>query len=892
MFGRLVAYLRGLARRRQIGIELDDEIRFHVEEHVDANIRRGMRPAEARRVARLELGGITQTREAVGDVRAIWLDSVWRDLQLAVRLLSKHRAFTLTVSATLAVCLGANAALFAVVDHVLLRPLPVPEPDRIVITGNRYPRAGVDSGYSASAADYFDRLQETKAFDEQALFKVVNRAVDEHGVPVRVPVMSVTPSFFRLARIAPGLGRTFADDETEPGRETKAILSFALWQSQFGGDPDAIGRDVRIDGRPHTIVGVMPKGFALVAPNVLLWTPLTLTQAEKTVHYNDVWGYLARLKAGSSIEQARAEIDAINRANLDRFPQFKRVITDMGFYTVVEGLQDSLVKDVRPALRLMWGGALFVLLIGGLNVANLAIAHSRARAKELATRLALGAGPVRIACQLITEHLVLAIGSAAAGLAVGWIGLRALRSLNLDDLPRGADIRFDASAVAFTLAAGGIVGVLLGVFSAMAVANSTPTTALQDEQRSMSVGGGARQLRRSLVVSQVAFAFVLLAGAGLLFASFRNVLAIDPGFRSDRVLTASVSLPATRYRDQPLARHFAEEALARLRTLPSVSAVGATDTIPFGSNHTNSLILPEGYQVRAGESISSPSRVVASSEYLPAMGARLIAGRLFDDRDVETAPNVVIVDRTLAARFWPGTSAVGRRLYRPDDPNDLTRITPTTRTFVVVGVIAPMKLESLADAHDGAGAYYFPLAQQPARTLTFAVRTDGDATALSHTVRAAIQSVDRELPVFDLQPMERWTSKSLATRRAAMLLSIVFSAVALFLAAVGIYGVLVYLVTQRRKEIGIRVALGANARTVFAMVVREGAVVTAMGLGLGAIGVALLRQALQSQLFGIGVADPIVLALTIGLLASIAAAACAVPALRASRIEPRVALSE
>jgi predicted permease len=892
MFGRLGAHLRGLARRREISIELEDELRFHLDQEIETNVRRGMSPAEAGKMAMLDLGGLTQTREAVHDVRSMWLESVWRDIQLAVRLLAKERTFTLTVSATLAVCLGANAALFAIVDHVLLRPLPIPAADRIVITGNRYPRAGVDSGYGTSAADYVDRVRETDVFEEQALFKMANRAVDESGVPTRVPVMSVTPSFFRLAQVAPSLGRVFADDETEPGRDAKVLLSFALWQRQFAADPGAVGRDLRIDGRPHTIVGVMPKAFALVASDALLWTPLTLTAAERTTHYNESWGYVARLKAGSSIERAQAEIDAINRANLDRFPRLRRVISDTGFHTVVDGLQDSLVKDIRPALHLMWGGALFVLLIGCLNVASLVLARARARTKELATRLALGAGPGRIARQLVTESLVLAAGSAAAGLAAGWIGLRALGRLNLQDLPRGADVQFDASTVAFTVAASGIIGLVLGVLPALAAVPTAPTAFLNDEQRSTTIGSGARRLRRGLVVAQVAFAFVLLIGAGLLFASFRRVLAIDPGFRSEHVLTASVYLPESRYREEPAARRFSEDVLARIRALPWVDVAGATDTIPFGSNHTNSLILAEGYQMSAGESFISPARVLASSGYFEAIHARLIAGRLFDGHDVATAPGVAIVDQTLAARFWPGVSAIGRRLYRPDDPNNLLAMTPRTQTFTVVGVIAPMKLETLVDPRGQVGACYFPLAQQPARALTFAVRTDADPTMVSQAVRDAIHSVDRELPAFDLQPMERWTTKSLASRRTAMLLSLIFSAIALFLAAVGIYGVLAYLVAHRRKEIGIRLALGASARAAFALVMREGLVVTAIGLGLGAIGVAFLERALRSQLFGITVTDPVVLVVVTGLLASVAAMACAVPAWRASRIDPRVALSD
>jgi predicted permease len=886
---RLISYVRALARRRRIDAELEDELRFHLEREAERNMQRGMPPAEARRIARAEFGGVVQTREAVRDVRSIWLEPVWRDVRLSFRLLGKHPIFTATVSLTLAICLGANAVLFAIVDHVLLRPLSVPEPDRVVITGNRYPRAGVESGYSTSAADYVDRLRETDVFDEQALFKVTNRAVDENGTPARKPIMGVTPSFFRLARVEPILGRIFTDDEARAGRGEKVLLSYGLWQSQFGGDPSVVGHALRIDGRAHTIVGVMPRTFTLIAPEVLAWTPLVLSSDEQTVHYNDVWGYIARLKPRASIDRARSEIAAINRANLDRFPQFKRVISDTGFHTVVEPLHESLVKDVRSTLYLLWGGALFVLLIGLLNVSNLVMARARARGKELATRLALGAGRGRIARQLITEGLVLALTSAVAGLLLGRLALRQLSFLNLQDLPRGGDIEFDASTVMFTLAAAAIVGIVLGALPAIVSMPATPATSLSDQQRATTAGSSPR-LRRMMVAAQVAFAFVLLVGAGLLLDSFRRVLAVDPGFDSSHVFTASVSLPPSRYADFPAARQFISSALAQLRALPSVTAAGVTDTIPFGANHTSSLILPEGYQPNAGESIVAPTRVVASSGYFQTMCARLLAGRYFDERDVDAAPNVAIVDQALAARFWPGASAIGRRLYRPDDPSDLLKITPTTQTFTVVGVIAPMKLESLLDSR-GAGAYYFPIAQQPERMLTFAIRTGGDVSSMPHEVRAAIQSVDPELPVFDLQPMDRWTLKSLASRRAAMALSVIFSGVGLFLAAVGIYGVLAYLVTQRRKEIGIRLALGATGSMVFSLVLREGVVISIVGLGVGVAGVASLRSALSSELFGITMWDPIVLAGVSGLLALVAIAACAVPAWRATRIDPRTALS-
>jgi predicted permease len=505
--------------------------------------------------------------------------------------------------------------------------------------------------------------------------------------------------------------------------------------------------------------------------------------------------------------------------------------------------------------------------------------------------LVLGAGRARIVRQLITEHVVLAVGCASIGLLVGWSGLRALRYLNLQDLPRGTDIQFDARTVVFTFAAAAIVGVLLGLITAIVVIPRTAVVRLDDEQRSTTVGKRARRLQRSLVVSQVAIAFVLLIGAGLLFSSFRRVLRIDLGFETRSVVTATVSLPGFRYREESQVRQFVDAALARIRAAPSVTAAGVTDTIPFGSNHTNSLIVAEGHATRPNESFISPARVVASPGYFEAVRARLIAGRLFDDNDVDSRQGVAIVDQTLAARFWSGASPIGRRLYRPENLNN-PAVTATTQMFVVVGVIAPMKLDQLVDTRGSAGAYFFPVAQQPARLLTFAIRSSGDPTAVAASVRAAIQAVDRELPVFDQQPMDYWTARSLASRRAAMLLSVIFSAVAIFLAAVGVYGVLAYLVAQRRKEIGIRLALGATTRAVFGLVMREGIVVTGIGLGLGALGLFGLERALQSQLFEVTVTNPIVLIGGTALVVGVAAAACAGPAWRASRINPRVAMSE
>jgi len=816
------------------------------------------------------------------------------DLRVATRLLLKHRAFTLTAGLTLALCIGANTALFSVVNGVLLRPLPVPESNRIVLMGNSYPNAGAPFGTNSGVPDYYDRLRETDVFEEQALYNSRNRSIDENGTPTRVRVMQVTPSYFRLMRVRPVIGRGFSDQEGELGNDQKVVLSYALWQSQFGADPQAIGKDLRVDGQPRTIVGVMPAGFlSYESPAVLLWTPLAFTPEQKSdeSRHSNNYSHVGRLKPGATIQQAQAQIDALNARNLERFPQYRQLLINAGFHTIVTPLQDILVGDVKSTLYLMWGGALFVLLIGCVNVTNLVLVRSRARAKELATRLAIGASRGRVARQLVAESAVLTAVSAAAGLLIGFAGLRLLAALNLEALPRASEIHLDGVAVAYTIAIASLIGLVLGLIPVVSVLPVNLTTALRDEGRSGTSGRGAAVLRRVLVVAQVAFAFVLLVGAGLLLASFRRVLAVDPGFNADGVLTATVSLPAARYKEDIALRRFTNETLTRLRALPGVTRAGATTTIPFGGNHNDSVILAEGYQMQPGESVISPNQVAVSSGYLEAMGAKLKRGRFFDGRDGPDALKVVIVDDKLARHFWPNQDPLGRRLYFPTSINNLLAVTEKTKWFTVVGVIGEMKLRALAEP-PSIGAYYFPLEQQPDNGLTFAVKTAGDPLAMSNSLRTVIAGVDRELPVFNLQSMTELSDKSVATKRSPMLLSLTFGAVALFLSAIGIYGVLAYLVTQRTREIGIRIALGSSALAIFDLVLREGVVLIAGGFLAGAVGAIALRKALETQLFGVSATDPVVLALVAGTLALVALIACALPARRATRIDPIVALTE
>jgi predicted permease len=824
------------------------------------------------------------------------LDWLYRDLRIALRLLRHDKAFSVTAIVTLALCIGANTALFSVVHHLLLRPLPVPEPERVLLMSNQYPKAGAGAAESTNSGvpDYYDRLRETTVYQEQALFNRSSLSIGQDGLPTRIRAMNATPSFFRVMQVSPALGRTFSEEEGELGNEKKVVLSDSFWRSQLGADPAILGKDLRLDGEPYTVVGVMPRSFEALSPGVTLWRPLAFTPEHKSddSRHNNSWWNVGRLKPGATLEQAQAQVDALNAANLERFAQYKELLLNTGFHTRVARLQDVLVRDVKATLYLLWGGALFVLLIGCVNIANLSLVRARTRLKELATRLALGAGRAQLSRQLVIESVLLTLAAAAAGLLLGALALRLLGALDLQDLPHASEIRLDGAAVTFTLLLALAIGVGLGLLPVATAVPASLAGVLREEGRGTSSARGARDLRRLLIVGQVAFTFVLLLGAGLLFASYRKVLEVDPGYDAERVLTASVALPRTRYADEAALRAFGDEALRRVRALPGALAAGATDTIPFGGSSSDSVILAEGYQMKPGESVLSPYAVDVTPGYFEAMGVKLREGRFFQDGDTAGAPPVVIVDARLARRFWPGQSPLGRRMYKPTDIDDLLAVTEKTVFLTVVGVIEDLTLHDLTEGTTSVGAYYFPGAQDAMRQFTFAIKTAGQPEALAASLRQAIAGLDPELPVYDVQTMEQRADRGLLNRRSPALLSLGFGAVALLLSSVGIYGVLAYLVSQRRKEIGIRMALGSSARAIFQLVLREGVLLLAAGFLLGAAGALALRRTLASQLFGVSVADPLVIGGVTALLALAALLACALPARRAARIDPCAALAD
>lgn len=625
-------------------------------------------------------------------------------MKFAARLLWKNKAFATTALTTLAICIGVNTVAFSVVHSVVLEPLPFPESDRVLVMYNSHPGAGVERA-SNGVPDYYDRLQGIPAFEDLALYNEPNLTIGTAGSGQQVRTMDVTPSFFRLVQARPVLGRIFADEEGEDGNQRKAILSFALWQELFGNDVAIIGTDIRIYGNPYTIVGVLPEDFAFLDPRVRLYRPLAFTAEQKSDdgRHNNGWEMIGRLKPGATLEQVQDQIDAINAANLGRLPHFREILTNARFTTRVERLQDEVVRPIRKTLFLLWGGAIFVLLIGVINIANLAVARGSVRLKEIATRAALGAGRWQLARQLLTESLLLTSGGAAVGLLMGSWGLGLLSVLHIERIPRGAQVGLDLTGVLYVVAISLLAAVAIGLIPLAQGLRVSLTSVFREDGRALTRGRGGRILRTGLVAAQVAFALVLLTGAGLLMASLRQVLAVHPGFVPDQVVTGSVALPGARYPDSASLRAFAERSLDKVRALPGIKGAGITDAIPFGNDFSDSVILAEGYIMQPGESLITGDNMSVTPGYFEAMRLPLKEGRFFDRRDTADSPRVIIIDERLARKFFPGTSPIGRRMWRSTSPEAFRDPEKGATYYTIVGVVASIRLRALADAEEREG---------------------------------------------------------------------------------------------------------------------------------------------------------------------------------------------
>ena len=600
-------------------------------------------------------------------------NNLWQDVRFAARLLFKDRAFTATALLTLAICIGANTAIFSIVRSVVLKPLPVPGAERIVMFHNNYPNAGAVRG-STGVPDYFDRKAAMDVADEMAIYRRQGSTLGGKEGARRLTMVRGTPSFFRLVSMKPAAGRLFREDEGEEGKDKETIISHALWQREFGGAADVVGKELRLSGTVYQVVGVAPKEFKFLWNDVDTYLPASFSAQDKSDErrHSNNWQMIAMLKPGRTIAQAQEQVNAINLRNEQRFPEMTKLLHDAGFHTAIGQLQSEIIDDIKPVLFLLWDGVVFVLLIGCLNIANLVLVRASGRSREMATRHAIGADLGRLARQLLTETTMLSVAGGGIGLALGWWALRLVPTLGLDEMPRGHEIGLDPVSAVAIISAALVVGLLIGLVPVARLWKLNINNALREEGRSGTAGRSTNLLRRGLAIAQVTIAFVLLIGAGLLLASFRNVLKIDPGFTADGVVTGAINLPGTAYKDDQLAP-FVDRLLTSVRGLPGVQAAGISSGVPLSGSHNDSVILAEGYQMKEKESLISPIQSIASPGYFEAMKISLVKGRLFNDGDTATSMRALIVDEKLAAHFWPGQDPLGRRMYTPESANASSR---------------------------------------------------------------------------------------------------------------------------------------------------------------------------------------------------------------------------
>jgi putative ABC transport system permease protein len=797
-----------------------------------------------------------------------------QDIKYAVRVLARQPGVTFVAVLTLALGIGANSAIFSAVNAVLLRPLPYDDPDRLVTLWEKRPLEGVMDNV-VSPADFADWSKMATSFDSMAAMSVVPADLTGVGDPVRLFVGAVTTQFFDVLRVNPLLGRGFRPEEGVAGKHRVVILGHKLWTTRFGSDRSIVGRTLALNGIPHEVVGVLPQTFEFPDDTLDMWAPIPLEGLpEPLPRASHQYSVYARLKAGVSLEQARTDMDRVGKLLEQQYPD-----TNRGHGAWAASLEDRLKTPVRRSLLLLLGAVAFVLLIACVNVANILLAKAAGRRREMAVRAAVGAGRTRLAGQMLTESLVLALLGGAAGLFVAWWGIALLRQLTPEGVPLLglSHLRLEPRVVAFTAGLSLLTGVLFGFLPAWHLASRDVNVSLKDGGR--SPGGVRRTLRVALVVSEIALASLLLVAAGLTLRSFQSVLNLPPGFQTKGILTASVALPASRYRVDPSLLAAFDQIEEKLRSLPGVRAVGATSMLPLSGRDGRRGVGIEGRTPTPDTPTRAHPRAVTPG-YFQAIGITLLAGRPFTPADSATAPKVAIVNDTMARRYWPGVSPIGKRL----------RLGGTEEWIDVVGIVADVKHWGLEAAVNP--ELYLPLPQYLSRGVTFVVAADGDPASLAPALRDRVRGFDPDLPLSGVRTMEEVASVSVASRRAGMLLLAVFGGLALVLAAAGIHGVMSHLVALRTAEIGVRMTLGATPGKVMGLVLREGTIQALIGLAIGLTGGVLLMRTFQSMLFGVAPADPLTLSVVgLGLLTT-AVAACVIPARKAMRVDPVNAMRE
>ena len=888
MLKQIRSLFRVLKSRDDFERGMSEELRFHVEQYMADLIRAGVAPPESARRARIEFGSLNRTQEECREAR--WLqpfDELRRQFRHAGRTLRKTPRFTATAVVTLAVCLGANLTIFAVVDSILLRPLPFPAPDRLVTVFNTYPKAGVLRDGS-STTNYYERRGQIPAFSDLAIYSEGAAIVGETGATERVPFMRVSPEFFSTLGANPVMGRSFTDAEMSIPPNRVVILSDSYWRRNFNADPLVVGRQVRVAGVANTVVGVLPRGFRFLSSEARLYFPFASRPEDRVSRERHSGGnskhIIARLKPGATLAQAQAQIDAQNNT-LERDDPKAKMLSDAGFRSVVAPLRADHVASIRPTLLWMQGGALALLLIGAVNLANLLLIRASGRIKELAVRQALGASRCHVVSEVAVETTLLTLAGGFLGLAGGWAGIRLLGTLGAEHLPLATDIAFDAR-----LAMVAVVGsVILGIGLALPIAwfnlRAHLAGAIQSETRGGTSGRMSQRLRHGFIVAQIAVALVLLEGASLLGLSLKQAMAVSPGFRPDHVLTGQILLPRNQYPNWPARLAFNERLLGEISRQPGVTAVGAVNNVPLSGNNGKSAATVKGYVRPPGETLRGHYSYGVDGNYFAAMGFSLLEGRFLSADDSQRGDRVCVVDEDFARFYWPHASALGQRLFEGSDE------TKDVDAFIVVGVVGAVKQAGLTD--DAAqGAIYYPYALRTDDSLFVVLRTSLSPESVGPALQTIVRQTGRDATMTDVRSMETRISDSLITRRAPALLATLFSAIALLLTAIGTYGILSYAVAQRRREIGVRMALGARPQQIRGQFLALGLRLLAVGTMLGVAGAWVTGQAMRNLLFHVPPFHVATLAGTACIIGLVSLVACLAPSHRAARISPTEALAD
>ena len=809
------------------------------------------------------------------------MTTIFQDVRYGVRMLLKNPGFTIVAVLALTLGIGADSAIFSVVNAVLLRPLPYDESERLVFLSER---SQVLEGMSIAYPNFLDWRAQNSAFESIGVYRRQSYNLTGSGEPERLVAGQVSADLFTVLRVNAGSGRIFTNAEDQPGVPPVVVLSHGLWQRRFGGDPGIIGQNLTLDGRSFTVIGIMPSGF-LFPSRAEMWTPVGLQAKdpgwESRGNHPGLYA-MARLKPGITVEQARDDMEIV-AANLEKqYPD-----SNTGNRATITPALENIVRDIRAALLVLLSAVGFVLLIACANVANLLLARATNRQKEIAIRFALGASRTRIIRQLLTESMLLSFAGGVLGLLLAQAAVKLIVAISPNSIPRAAEIGLDQRVLAFTVAVSLLTGIIFGLAPAFQASKPDLNETLKEAGRGST--GRRHILRSALVVSEVALTMVLLIGAGLMIRSFYRLQRVDPGFVADRLLTFNVALPQKKYAEGQQRINFYQQLLQNLRALPGVESVGMATGLPLGNNGWQSGFWIEGRPEPPQGQRPLTEVAFVSAGYFDTMKMTLLSGRNFTEQDIKpstppdpqhpdfTPPTVNVIDEEFARRYFPDENPLGQQLRFWGGK------------VTIVGIVRRVKMEGLSTDSNRVQSYY-PYLQNPGGSMSIVLRTAGDPTALSNEVRQQVLAIDPDQPIYSVQTMGQIWEDSIAPDRLLLMLLGTFAAVALVLAGVGIYGVMAYSVTQRTHEIGIRMALGARQGNVLGMVVRQGMTLAVAGLAIGLVGAWLATRAMASLLFGVSATDPATFAMISVVLAGVALGACLVPARRATKVDPMIAL--